>query len=118
MSLQMQTLSMFPAGLLRLQADQSSFWCWASTLTDASLLQGVHDKMAQQGSPAAATLAVKTLLQMCEVSCSSTVAVQSLLLCCAAPKRCEGTTSGHVLHHACLHHARASCTNQSAPSNQ
>ena len=49
-----------------------------------NLSQGVHDKMVQEGSAAAATLAVKTLLQMSEVSCSSHVAAQRLLLCCTA----------------------------------
>ena len=39
---------------------------------------------------------------------------QGLLLCCIAFSREEGTTSGHVLQHACLHHARAPCTNYEA----
>lgn len=67
-----------PAGMLRLRAGQSACACWASGLTDATLLQGVHDKMVQQGSAAAAMLAVRTLLQMSEVRRSNHIAVQRL----------------------------------------
>ena len=66
-----------PAGMLRLRAGQSACACWAR-LTDATVLQGVHDKMVQQGSAAAAMLAVRTLLQMSEVRRSNYVAVQRL----------------------------------------